>query len=294
MQFSRNMLLVVNPISGDINKVDLVLAAKHKAQEREINLHLIKTDGESDEDRILTSYNEVNPDRILIAGGDGTVKMVAEALKDFEPDYGIIPVGSANGLSVDLGLPTDLDEVLNIAFDGSSKVVDMVCINNKMSIHLSDLGLNATLVKNYENSSIRGKLGYMLQGFTTLAEDDEPFEVNVESHDVSISTSARMVVIANSQKYGTGVVINPLGDLSDGKFEIVILKSLDIFLLGKIITGNMPLDTGEVEIIQTDEAKITTNRPVHFQIDGEYCGEETTLEVKMWPKKLKIATQLFI
>jgi diacylglycerol kinase (ATP) len=292
MQFSRNFLLVVNPISGDINKAEVVKAARNLAHENQIQLHLLKTDGKNDQDRLAEEYLQINPERVLIAGGDGTIKLAAEALKSHNPIFGLIPAGSANGLSVDLDLPTDLESVLQIAFFGNPSRVDMVCINDRISIHLSDIGLNAALVKNYEQGSIRGKLGYMIQGFTTLSEQYEPFDVHVESHEVSIKTSARMVVIANSQKYGTGVVINPMGDVSDGKFEIVVLKSMDILLLGRIIAGNMPLDTGEVEIIQTDQARIQTDRPVHFQVDGEYCGEEQLLEISVWPKQIQIATSL--
>jgi diacylglycerol kinase family enzyme len=98
-----------------------------------------------------------------------------------------------------------------------------------------------------------------------------------------------MIVFANSQKYGTGVTINPIGKMDDGKFEIVILKAFDLLLFGKIVTGNMPLDTGEVEIISTDRAKVKTNLPVHFQIDGEYFGEETELDIYILPKQMKVA-----
>jgi diacylglycerol kinase family enzyme len=98
-----------------------------------------------------------------------------------------------------------------------------------------------------------------------------------------------MIVIANSQKYGTGVTINPNGKMDDGKFEIVILKNLDLLVFGKIVTGNMPLDTGDIEIISTDKAKITTDIPVHFQVDGEYYSEITELDIKIIHKHMKLA-----
>ncbi|RZJ31873.1 MAG: hypothetical protein EOO48_00780 [Flavobacterium sp.] len=98
-----------------------------------------------------------------------------------------------------------------------------------------------------------------------------------------------MIVIANSQKYGTGVTINPMGKMDDGKFEIVIIKNLDLLVFGKIVSGNMPLDTGDVEIISTDHATIETDVPVHFQVDGEYCGEETKLDIRILKRELKIA-----
>jgi hypothetical protein len=47
-------------------------------------------------------------------------------------------------------------------------------LQSKKSIHLSDLGVNAEMIKNYENSTIRGKLGYAIQTFTTLIDLDDP------------------------------------------------------------------------------------------------------------------------
>ncbi|RYG30184.1 MAG: diacylglycerol kinase, partial [Chitinophagaceae bacterium] len=245
MSASKTYLLVVNPISGDLDKAEMIELAQDAAKARNIGLHVLETDGENDERKVREWYQENEPERVLVAGGDGTIKMVAAALENTDVIFGILPAGSANGLSVDLELPDSLEENLQIAFDGEPQALDMVCINNIKSLHLSDLGLNASLVKNYEQSSIRGKLGYALQTITTLKDDDVPFEVRVEANGEVIETEARMVVVANSQKYGTGVVINPLGKLDDGKFEVVILKTFDLILFGKIVSGNMPMDTGE-------------------------------------------------
>jgi diacylglycerol kinase family enzyme len=165
----------------------------------------------------------------------------------------------------------------------------MISINGKKSIHLSDLGVNAEMIKNYENSSIRGKWGYALQTVTTLIDLDDPFIATITGDFPTIECEARMIVIANSQKYGTGVSINPNGVMDDGKFELVILKNLDLVVLGKIISGNMPLDSEDVEIISTDKAFVTTNIPVSFQIDGEYCGKETKLNIEILPKQMKVA-----
>src|SRR5204862_6451813 len=96
-------------------------------------------------------------------------------------------------------------------------------------------------------------------------------------------------VIANAKKYGTGVVINPNGLLNDGKFELVILKNLDLIVFVKILTGNIPLNSDDVDIISTDMATIITDTPTCFQIDGEYCGFEKELDVKILPHKIKIA-----
>lgn len=289
MEIKKKYVLVVNPISGDVDKNEILLKTLAFADEFNVQIITYETTGENDEDAIKNICNIHKPERILIAGGDGTIKMVGEALQQHDVIFGILPAGSANGLSVDLNLPGTIEENLDVAFHNHFIEMDMISINGKKSIHLSDLGLNAELIKNYENGSRRGKWGYALQIITTLTELEEPFSAKIVTENETVECVARMIVIANSNKYGTGVVINPEGVMNDGKFEIVILKNLDLLVFGKIITGNMPINSEDIEIISTDKAKITTELPVSFQIDGEYIGQETQLDIKILPAKMKIA-----
>lgn len=285
----KNIIFVVNPISGDLDKSDLIEAVQEFATTNHFELEVYETTGKSDAKQIQALHNKYNPERIVVAGGDGTIKMVAEAMEEHDVIIGILPAGSANGLSVDLNLPSTIEENLKIAFLNHYIEMDMICINGKKSIHLSDIGLNADLVKNYEESDVRGFWGYALQAFTTLTESNEPFVATITANKEKVDHVARMIVIANSQKYGTGVTINPNGAMNDGKFELVILKNLDLFLIGKIITGNMPIDSEDVVIISTDQATIETDYPVSFQIDGEYCGAQKSLEIHILHKQMKIA-----
>lgn len=289
MSTQKNYILVVNPISGGIDKAEIIGEAKEYAAKQDIHLVVYETTGKNDESEIQKLQEKNKAERIIIAGGDGTIKMVAEAVENHDVILGILPAGSANGLSVDLNLPDSLEENLEIAFNNNYMEMDMISINGKKSLHLSDIGINAELIKNYENSSIRGKLGYALQAFNTLAGLKPPFHAVIETHLGRIETEARMVVVANSQKYGTGVAINPNGVMNDGKFEIVILKNLDLIVFSKILSGNMPVENDDVEIISTDKAVVTTNSPVSFQIDGEYCDEVTRLEVEILPNQMRVA-----
>ena len=285
----KNVLLVVNPISGDLDKSDLLTTVQEFSVANNFNLVVYETTGEKDFAAIQSLYEEYNPERIIVAGGDGTIKMVAEAMETHDIVIGILPAGSANGLSVDLDLPATLEENLEVAFLHHYMEMDMISINGKKSIHLSDIGINADLVKNYETSDLRGFWGYAMQAFTTLIDAEEPFSASITANNETVEHTARIIIIANSQKYGTGVTINPNGKMNDGKFELIILKSLDILLLGKIITGNMPIDSEDIVIISTEKAFVKTDRPVNFQIDGEYCGVQNELEIHILHKLIKIA-----
>lgn len=285
----KNVVLIVNPVSGAIDKTQFIDAIILFATKENLNLILYTTSGKEDISSIKSLCEQHKPERVIVAGGDGTIKMVAEATEGQDLILGILPLGSSNGLAVDLNLMKSLDENLEIAFHNDCIELDTIIINNQKCLHLSDLGMNANLIKNYEEGDVHGKWGYLVQSFNTLINLEEPFSATITANSQAIECVARMIVIANSKKYGTGIIINPEGSMIDGKFELVILKNFDLIVLGKIITGNIPLNYEDVEIVSTDKATIRTNFPVSFQIDGEYCGDVQELEISISPNKIKVA-----
>ena len=285
----KNIIIVVNPVSGAVEKKEIVDSTLLFAKNEYLESILYETSGTKDVENIKNLYNIHKPERIIIIGGDGTIRMVAEAIAKEDVILGIIPAGSANGFALDLDLQLTLEKNLEVAFLHQFMEVDIITINGKISIHLSDLGLNAELIKNYEQGEIHGKWGYALNTITTLFDSGEPFTAKVKANNETFGYVARMIVIANAKKYGTGVVINPNGVMNDGKFELVILKNFDLIIFGQIISGNMPSDPDDVEIISTEKATIELDAPVSFQIDGEYCGTETKLDIKILHKQLKVA-----
>lgn len=289
MNSNKNYLLVVNPISGGVDKSTLIESIKTFALQELINLTLYETTGKEDE-LAIKNLSKTQPfERVLVMGGDGTIKLVAEALEGADVIFGIIPSGSANGLARDLNLPEDFEESMEVAFYGKSIAIDIILINGMKCLHLSDIGLNARLIKNYEEGGMRGKIGYTFQTLKTLSQESEVIHAVIETKDKKIETDASVIIIANSQKYGTGVVINPDSKIDDNKFEIVIFKELDWQIVGKTLLGNMPINDPTIKIISTSKARITTLNPVHFQIDGEYCQEVTSLDISILPNHIKIA-----
>ncbi len=292
MNVRKQYLLVSNPISGGTDKARIIDLSKQSAEQNDIDLHIYETTGTNDADEIRNLFKKQHIDRVIVAGGDGTILLVAEALEKEHATLAVVPSGSANGLAKDLDIPAGLEESMHIAFEGKVIEMDMICINGKRSLHLSDIGLNAELIKNYEEGSIRGKLGYMLQTIKTLSDNEDAFHCRIETAEQVLETDARVIIIANSQKYGTGIVINPDGKIDDGKFEIVIFKNLDLMTVGKVLSGNIPVENSDVEILSTNRASIHTKTPVNFQVDGEYCGTVSELDITILPRQLRITVPL--
>jgi diacylglycerol kinase (ATP) len=285
----RKILLVVNPISGDMDKDDIYNIIINRAEEEGLDLRIYSTDGKRDQETIKQMVENIQPERVIVAGGDGTISLVAQAVFGLNVILCILPAGSANGLSVDFGIPANLADAVNIAFGENTIGVDAVSINGEISLHLSDIGLNALLVKNYENGETRGKMGYAREMLRTLNEH-ENFLVRITTDQEVIETEALIVIIANAQKYGTGVNINPMGNMSDGLFELVIAKRLDFIETAKILTGNTDLNPDIMKIISVDKAEIEClDREVYFQIDGEYKGTVRKLETHIIPNYIRVA-----
>jgi len=285
----KEVLLVVNPISGQTDKTKIISSIQKRLEEENINFHLFTTTGENDKKKIQSKIKTAKIDRVIVAGGDGTINLVAEVIKKLDLTLGIITAGSANGLAENLNLPQILKEQVEVALGHNYIDLDILCLNGTICLHISDLGVNAELIKNYENSSIRGKFGYLLQSIPTLMQSEYPFNFQIETQETKREAKAVLLGFANVNKYGTGANVNPHGKPNDGVFEILVFKKLDLVDILKTLSNETEMDTDFVEIIPAREANITCEKPVSFQIDGEYIGEETLIEIKMLPEKLRIA-----
>ncbi len=273
MNSENYILLVVNPISGDSDKSPIITSVKEEAKSRKINFKLYETSGKKDKEAIESIIKEIKPSRILVAGGDGTISLVAECILGTEICLGIIPAGSANGMAVNFNLPQTLPEQIEIALSDCTMKLDALFINDKICLHIADLGINAELIRNYEDSGIRGKMGYFLQSIPTLFNSDSPFHFNVETEEGNFEETGILLAIANANKFGTGATINPNGKMNDGKFEILIFKSLDFIEIFKTINDKPEMSDDFVRVFSTHKAKINSIKKIPFQIDGEFLGE---------------------
>ncbi len=289
MNIQNHVLLIVNPIAGGSEKGELIETIITEIDKREMELRIFETTGNDDEGEIQRLIKEHNPQRILAAGGDGTVQLVSKVAKNHSAILGIIPAGSANGLAVNFGIPNDLQQQLDIALGEYTLAIDLLLVNNHLCLHIADLGINAELIKNYENSNLRGKLGYLLQSIPTLFKTEGPFDFEIEANGERFIKKGVLLAIANANKFGTGAVINPEGKMNDGLFEILIFKNLDFIEIIKTLNDDWDMDPDFMESITTDSAVIKCLTKVPFQIDGEYIGEMDTVKATILKEKLEIA-----
>src|SRR5690606_25385823 len=208
MKSNIKLLLVINPISGGSEKDQIIKDIQDIVLNQHAVLDVYQTTGDTDEKHIKALVERKVIDRILVAGGDGTIQLVAKAILGLNIPMGIIPAGSANGLASNFNIPDNLEEQVKITLGNHFINMDVISVNNHLCLHIADIGINAHLIKNYENASLRGKLGYALQTIPTLIESDLPYHFSIEINGETIQKEGIMIAIANAKQFGTGAVIN--------------------------------------------------------------------------------------
>lgn len=281
--------MVVNPISGGRDKDPLIEEVRQIVEKKGFEFKLFFTSGHGDKESLQKTIEEFVPHRIFSVGGDGTIKLIAELLKDDSTPLAVFPAGSANGLAENLNLPTDAVALTEIALGNKFARLDTILVNGEFCLHISDIGLNAALIKNYHEGNIRGKLGYLIQSVPTLIKSDFPFQFTIESEGRTLNRKAVLIAIANARRYGTGATINPIGKYDDGKFEILIFKEFNIPQILQTFRDNVELSEDFLEIIPSKEARIYSEKKIPFQIDGEYRGDIDNVLARISPVKIRIA-----
>lgn len=292
MSSEEKILLIINKNSGTGNKPDVpdIVASHTEMAGRSFKTYTIS--GDNDSAQINQEIKSYKPSLVVASGGDGTVNLVGQLLIGKKIRMGIIPTGSANGMAYELGIPTDVIKAVDLLFTGKPIKIDAVKINNSStSFHLCDIGLNARIVKSFEEEGGRGMMGYAKHLFKEIFSPEISFTMNFNTPSKNIKTKAIMAVIANSTSYGTGAKINPTGNLSDGKFELVILKPHPPWFVFKMLVtmfrGTLHLQR-YIKVYPLEEVKISLSEPHELQVDGEVLGLHKLVEAQIIPKALEV------
>ncbi|WP_295123551.1 diacylglycerol kinase family protein [uncultured Chitinophaga sp.] len=248
------------------------------------NLHTARKRGLSLQQTIL----DMQPNGVVAVGGDGTVRSVASLLIGTDIPLGILPAGSSNGMARELSLPLTFPEALEVIVKRITQKIDVVRVDkDQYCIHLGDIGLNALVVKYFEKSGIRGQIGYARVMLRALYYQ-QLLDIVIDNGKEKLERQAFMVVFGNARQYGTGAFINPDGDLSDGIFEVVLVKKISVLELLKMLFRHKPFDPAKTEIISAQQVTIQTKKKAHFQLDGEYLGKVYRVNADILHRQLTV------
>jgi YegS/Rv2252/BmrU family lipid kinase len=298
----RNIIYIINPVSGTKTKIDLRQFIEKKTADQKISFQIFPSVASGDYSFLRPVIKEQSVTDIVIAGGDGTVSQVVGNLMDCDLNFGIIPCGSGNGLAFAAKIPKQLNGALDIIFHGKAVAIDGFYANDQFACMLCGFGFDARVAHEFAEQKKRGLATYarlVLKHFFAMKK--HKFRVRIQ--DMNIDTEAYFISIANSNQFGNNFTIAPKASLSDGLLDIVIVTSKNkisfIWQTLKQLAGWNKLKAVSVIkeksgliYFQTDKLKIInpTRAPLH--IDGEPAETVTELDITIKKKCFRLLQPL--
>ena len=288
---AKNCLFIFNPVSGDNGLTREELEEIVEVKLSDYHVQILETTGEDDTELIKRAFQRINPDLVIAGGGDGTVKLVAKSLQGQNVPLAIAPLGSANGLAKCMGIDT-LEDAWEAVSNFDVHYIDAIDINGELCLHLADFGINANLIQKFEQDDSRGMLGYIKHSMGEIF-GTESMKFQVKINEEILDVTAKMIVIANGDRYGTGAIVNCNGVMDDGKFEVISINPETAEDYVKMTMGFMKGDLDELEGINSwtvSSCEIRNLEGAEFQIDGEMMKSPEKITAKIEKHAFKFLT----
>lgn len=299
----RRAAVVYNPIKTNVDRLRASVTAAAAAAGWAESLWY-ETSVDDPGQRATRRAVRHDVDLVLAAGGDGTVRAVAEALRGADVPLGVLPVGTGNLLARNLQLPLgNLDDAVEIAFSGHSRPIDLGVasvtypdqrIEDHVFLVMAGLGLDAQMLAATRPDLKRqvGWLAYVDAGVRAIPQA-KPFRIRYNlrtrsEHQATVST----ILIANCGLLPGNIQFLPDAVIDDGILDIAVLQPKGVVgwlkIWRRVTWQNGVLRRSAVgrRIIEltgaNDERAMTTlvgtdirivpDKPQEFELDGDEFG----------------------
>ena len=225
---------------------------------------------------------------VVAIGGDGTANETAQGLIGTDATFGIIPVGSGNGLAREAGISTNIQHACQTLLEGTTREIDVCRINNQRFFCTSGIGFDAHIAYEMSIASTRGFWRYVkLSVMESLFY--QPLNVKMSIDGQSMQYAAFLVTFANASQYGNNIFIAPAASMSDGLLDVVVVKRfpkvwLPVFGLALIFKQIHKLPF--VECFKAKEIELTAANTTSFHFDGELGKLELPEKVSIDSNKI--------
>lgn len=294
----RRFVYFINPISGTKNKDVLLALIKKRTAKENIPFEILPTNAEGDYGYLHEKIAAEKITDVIVCGGDGTVNQVAAALQGSTINVGIVPMGSGNGLALAAGIQRNPNKALDIIFKGNSSPIDSFYINGNFSCMLCGLGFDAQVAHDFAKQKKRGLLTYIKQTIKNFI-NAKTYSFVLQINNMTVTTEAFFISIANSNQFGNNVTIAPKASISDGLLDIVVVSKMSkmklLYAITKQVTGG-EVDAAHqkkysAEDIYYYQAKNITIQnidmaPLH--IDGDPAETARNFEIKIIEKAFNL------
>ena len=238
---------------------------------------------------------------IIAAGGDGTIGETINGIilangsteKVLGP-FGVLPLGSANDLAFNVGLPTDLNEAVKVIAAGKTKAIDLCRCNDRYFINNSACGLEPYVTTKHERINwIKGMTRYLVAAVWAIMDKPE-WRGEVKWDDGKYKGPLSLVTVGNGRRTG-GFFMTPHADPFDGKLTLAYGYRGTRLGLFSALPRAFNEDKGSyIEMegmreLHSTRISIHLETPSYAHTDGElFPGQIQDLEYEIFPHQLNI------
>jgi diacylglycerol kinase family enzyme len=235
-------------------------------------------------------------DRIVVAGGDGTVGKAAAALVGANTALAVVPGGTLNHFAKDHGIPTDPVEAAKVAAAGTTTTVDVAAVNGRIFLNTSSVGAYVIFVRTRER--IERYFGYrlatLIAGLRLLGRI-RPFTVELRlDGEVRRYRSALVFIGVGERELQLSAIGSRAKDGRRGLHVIVVRGGTVARLVAAGMTaalgGNEAIDRGKLmDTFVVDECRIDLRRRRgRVAVDGELVEMNSPLEYRIHRDALRL------
>lgn len=292
MQNSKQLMLIINPISGTNSKTGFDAMVKEALAPLGYQIDVKYTTCQGDATRLATLAVQTGYDAVLAAGGDGTINETAIALCGSNVPLGIIPAGSGNGLARHIGIPVDPRLSLKVIEQQHVVDCDYATVNDRPFFCTFGVGFDAAVSHRFARQKRRGKLSYIRSAISEyVSYHPQTYTISANGH--IITEKAFIVAVCNASQYGNNAYIAPEASITDGLLDITVVHAgnpVDAAVVGvDLMTGYINRNT----MIRTFKAPSVAiyrsgDGPAH--IDGEPVTMDDIMDVRCRRGQLRIFT----
>ncbi|MDR7275258.1 diacylglycerol/lipid kinase family protein [Catenuloplanes atrovinosus] len=234
------------------------------------------------------------PDALVVAGGDGTVRSVAEQLMGGDVPLGILPLGTMNLLARDLGVPDDLESAVDALLAAPVDRIDVATVNGSPYLHSSMLAMLPHLGRIRER--VRGqRLGAVrladraLRLIRRYPRMELAIAVDGEEH----LTRTRAVVVSCNPLAAGPAPIPGRERLDAGRLAVYVTRersSWDLVeVVAKLFNGGWRHDE-RIRVYEGKTVEVRSSRLALMSVmsDGENAQLATPLRYEIRPRALAV------
>lgn len=300
------MVKVLVNIAAGRGKVSKVMGEVEAILVRNnIEHEVLMPKSETEAGALAAEFGEIEDQRIVVVGGDGTVRAIAVEMVSRPGILGIVPAGSGNDFAKALRLPLgDLTACVTAAIsrepviaDAGSVRVESVDGKKTSEFFVNTLGIGIDAAIGYRAHRIRWLRGFPLYLLALLqvlpSYRPRRYEVTIDGKQYP--GSYHMIVLGNGICEGGGFFVTPDADISDGLFDVCLIRGVSkwnvIKILPMILLRKHHL-LKEVRFVRGREVSVRCEHGTVVHADGEILGLNVRkVEVSLKPKVLKIVQE---